>query len=197
MKQIEITVQVNNTLEEIDSILKNQKFKLIRRSKVKDKYMTTNLKALTKENILTILSKCVLLRYLNVDNKNIFKKITYKNKQYKDNIVISEEKISINIDDLENAEKLFSKLGFETIINVNYDVIVYEKNGLELALQNVENLGLLLEYESPIDYSNFSDEKILKEKEKMQEEIKKLNINIGNNYDIKKAYELVLMKMNK
>ncbi len=197
MKQIEITVQVNNTLEEIDSILKNQKFKLIRRSKVKDKYMTTNLKALTKENILTILSKCVLLRYLNVDNKNIFKKITYKNKQYKDNIVISEEKISINIDNLENAEKLFSKLGFETIINVNYDVIVYEKNGLELALQNVENLGLLLEYESPIDYSNFSDEKILKEKEKMQEEIKKLNINIGNNYDIKKAYELVLMKMNK
>ena len=197
MKQIEITVQVNNTLEEIDSILKNQKFKLIRRSKVKDKYMTTNLKALTKENILTILSKCVLLRYLNVDNKNIFKKITYKNKQYKDNIVISEEKISINIDDLENAEKLFSKLGFETIINVNYDVIVYEKNGLELAFQNVENLGLLLEYESPIDYSNFSDEKILKEKEKMQEEIKKLNINIGNNYDIKKAYELVLMKMNK
>ena len=197
MKQIEITVQVNNTLEEIDSILKNQKFKLIRRSKVKDKYMTTNLKALTKENILTILSKCVLLRYLNVDNKNIFKKITYKNKQYKDNIVISEEKISINIDDLENAEKLFSKLGFETIINVNYDVIVYEKNGLELALQNVENLGLLLEYESPIDYSNFSDEKILKEKENMQEEIKKLNINIGNNYDIKKAYELVLMKMNK
>ena len=197
MKQIEITVQVNNTLEEIDSILKNQKFKLIRRSKVKDKYMTTNLKALTKENILTILSKCVLLRYLNVDNKKIFKKITYKNKQYKDNIVISEEKISINIDNLENAEKLFSKLGFETIINVNYDVIVYEKNGLELALQNVENLGLLLEYESPIDYSNFSDEKILKEKEKMQEEIKKLNINIGNNYDIKKAYELVLMKMNK
>ena len=169
MKQIEITVQVNNTLEEIDSILKNQKFKLIRRSKVKDKYMTTNLKALTKENILTILSKCVLLRYLNVDNKNIFKKITYKNKQYKDNIVISEEKISINIDDLENAEKLFSKLGFETIINVNYDVIVYEKNGLELAFQNVENLGLLLEYESPIDCSNFSDEKILKEKEKMQE----------------------------
>lgn len=197
MKQIEITVQVNNTLEEIDSILKNQKFKLIRRSKVKDKYMTTNLKALTKENILTILSKCVLLRYLNVDNKNIFKKITYKNKQYKDNIVISEEKISINIDDLENAEKLFSKLGFKTIINVNYDVIVYEKNGLELAFQNVENLGLLLEYESPIDCSNFSDEKILKEKEKMQEEIKKLNINIGNNYDIKKAYELVLMKMNK
>lgn len=157
--------------------------------------MTQHFKNLKKENILETLSTCVLLRYLNVDNKKISRKITYKNKHYKDDIVISEEKININIDNIEKAKQLFSTLGFKNIVNVNYNVIVYEKDKIELAFQNVENLGLLLEYESLTDCSNLSDEEIITEKQKMMNYIKKLNISIENDYDIKKAYELILKEL--
>jgi len=195
MEQIEITVTVNNTLEEIDTILKKQNFKLIRRSRIEDKYMTQHSSLLSEDNIIEILKTCVLIRFLNVNNKKIFKKITYKNKKYKNNTVISEEKINVNIDDIEKAEQLFLVLGFENIVNVNYDVIVYEKDGFELAFQNVEGLGLLLEYESRFDYSDSTDEEILQEKNKMLREIRKLNISIGNDYDIKKAQELILKSL--
>lgn len=195
MKQIEVTVKVNNSLEQVDSILTKQGFKPIRNSRIEDKYMTNQYKKLTKDNILEILKNCVLVRFLNVNNKEIFKRITYKEKVYSGSIVISEEKTNVIIDSTEKAEELFEKLGFKKIVEVNYDVIVYEKNGIELAFQNVENLGLLLEYESSKDYTKFSDEDIICEKKKMLNKIKKLNINIGNDYDIKKAYELILKEL--
>lgn len=39
MKQVEITLKVNNTLEEVDLILKKQNFKVIRRSRIEDIYI--------------------------------------------------------------------------------------------------------------------------------------------------------------
>lgn len=191
MKQIEITVKVNDSIKQVDKLLKDQGFKIIRTSRIEDKYMSNSHGVLNKDSILDILKKCVLIRFLNVNNKEIFKRITYKDKTYNGSTVISEEKINIIIDNIDNAEKLFEKLGFKKIVEVNYDVIVYEKNGVELAFQNVENLGLLLEYESSDDYSNFTDEDIIKEKRKMLDEIRKFNIDIENDYDVKKAYELI------
>ena len=195
MKQIEVTVKVNSSLDEVDNILKKQGFRIIRTSRVEDKYMSNKFEQLTKVNILDILKNCVLIRFLNINNKETFKRITYKDKVYKDKTVISEEKINIIIDDIEQAEKLFAKLGFKKIVEVNYDVIVYEKDGVELAFQNVENLGLLLEYEKSNDYTGYSNEDIIREKEKMLEEIRKLKISIENDYDVKKAYELIKQKL--
>ncbi len=195
MKQIEVTVKVNSSLDEVDNILKKQGFKIIRTSRVEDKYMSNKFEQLTKDNILDFLKSCILIRFLDVNSKETFKRITYKDKVYKDKTVISEEKINIIIDNIEQAEKLFEKLGFKKIVEVNYDVIVYEKDGVELAFQNVENLGLLLEYESGNDYIGFSDEEIIHEKEKMLEEIRKLKINIENDYDVKKAYELIYKRL--
>ncbi len=191
MKQIEVTVKVNDSIKQVDKLLKDQGFKIIRTSRIEDKYMSNSHGVLSKDSILDILKKCVLVRFLNVNNKEIFKRITYKDKTYNGSTVISEEKINIIIDNIDNAEKLFEKLGFKKIVEVNYDVIVYEKNGVELAFQNVENLGLLLEYESSDDYSNFTDADIIKEKRKMLDEIRKFNIDIENDYDVKKAYELI------
>ena len=76
MKQIEITTKVNNTPEEIDKILSNQGFRIIRKSRIEDKYKTILYNELNKDNILEILSKCVLIRYLNVNNEQEFKKLT-------------------------------------------------------------------------------------------------------------------------
>jgi predicted adenylyl cyclase CyaB len=196
MKQIEITVRVNNQLNEIDSILTRQGFRIIRRSRIEDNYKTLEYNNLSKDNILNVLSKCVLIRYLNVNNEKEFKKITYKNKIYENNNVISEEKISVNIDDINNADKLFEILGFKTIVNVNYDAIVYSNDKIELCFQDVEGLGLLLEYENEKDFDGYSSDEIIKEKYKMLDEIKKYNLNITNEIDVKKAYELIYTKIS-
>ena len=196
MKQIEITVRVNNQLNEIDSILTRQGFRIIRRSRIEDNYKTLEYNNLSKDNILNVLSKCVLIRYLNVNNEKEFKKITYKNKIYENNNVISEEKISVNIDDINNADKLFEILGFKTIVNVNYDAIVYSNDKIELCFQDVEGLGLLLEYENEKDFDGYSSDEIIKEKYKMLDDIKKYNLNITNEIDVKKAYELIYTKMS-
>ena len=105
MKQIEITTYVNNTLQEVDDILKRQGFKVIRKSKIKDIYKTLKYNELNKNNILNILSESVLIRYLKVNDKDEYKKLTYKNKIYDNDIVISEEKINVTIDDINKTDK--------------------------------------------------------------------------------------------
>ena len=126
MKQIEVTTRVNESLKDVEKKLKEQGFEFIRKSRIEDIYMTQKLDNLRKDNIIDILKNSVLIRYLLVNNKDVFKKITYKNKVYKDDVVISEEKINVNIDDIEKAEKLFDVLGFKKLVEVKYDVIVYK-----------------------------------------------------------------------
>lgn len=196
MKQIEITVKVNNTLGEVDKILISKGFKLIRKSRVEDEYVCPNDINVNRENILKVLSSSVLIRYLKTQDGE-FKKITYKDKKYdKNDMVISEEKINVSIDDIQSAHKLFKKINFKNLVDVKYDVIVYSNNDYEFAFQNVEGLGLLLEFENENDFEGVSDEAIANEKQKMYEIIKNYGIKIENNYDIKKAYELVMKKLS-
>ena len=174
MKQIEITTYVNNTLQEVDDILKRQGFKVIRKSKIKDIYKTLKYNELNKNNILNILSESVLIRYLKVNDKDEYKKLTYKNKIYDNDIVISEEKINVTIDDINKMNKLLELIGLKTIVNVNYDVIVYSNDDIEFCFQSVGNLGLLLEYENKNDYDGYTNEEILSEKFKMLKEIQSM-----------------------
>ena len=196
MKQIEITVKVNNTLDEVDKILISKGFKLIRKSRVEDEYVCPNDINVNRENILKVLSSSVLIRYLKTKDGE-FKKITYKDKKYdKNDMVISEEKINVSINDIQSAHKLFKKINFKNLVDVKYDVIVYSTNDYEFAFQNVEGLGLLLEFENENDFEGVSDEAIANEKQKMYEIIKNYGIKVENNYDIKKAYELVMKKLS-
>lgn len=196
IKQIEITVKVNNTLDEVDKILISKGFKLIRKSRVEDEYVCPNDINVNRENILKVLSSSVLIRYLKTQDGE-FKKITYKDKKYsKEGIVISEEKINVSIDDTTKAQELFEKINFKKLVSVHYDVIVYSNNDYEFAFQDVEGLGLLLEFENKNDFEGVSDEAVANEKQKMYEIIKTYGIKVENNYDIKKAYELVMKKLN-
>ena len=199
MKQIEITVKVKNSLSEVDKIWKNSDFKIIRKSRVEDEYLCPKqiVKKLTKDNIIECLNNSVLIRYLNVSG-NEFKKITYKEKKYdKSNTVISEEKVNVSIDDINNAIKLFEKLKFNHLVSVKYDVIVYSNGNYEFAFQDVENLGLLLEFENIKDFSEVDDSQIKEEKEKMLNILKKYNLSISEDYDIKKAYELLSKNLDR
>ena len=194
MKQIEITVRLNENMQSAISKLENQGFKKIRESQIDDVYMTAKLKELNKDNIQTILKKSVLLRSIKLENKEI-KKITYKNKEIdKNGDVISEQKINLDCSDLEKAKDLFEHLEFEELIRVKYKVIVYSKGKVEYAFQDVENLGVLIEYENMDDFEGKSLDEINTVKKNMFEEIKNTGINLTEEKDVKKAYEFILNK---
>jgi len=193
MKQIEITLRLNETMESAIKKLENLGFINIRESDINDIYMTQLKKEMTKDNIQYILSKSLLLRSLKIDESEI-KKITYKNKEYENGQVISEEKVNVNCDDLKNAKKLFEHLDFEELIEVKYHVLVMAKDGVELAFQKVEGLGILIEYENINDYSNKTLNEIKEEKIKMYEMIKSLGVEITKEIDVKKAEELIKRK---
>ena len=194
MKQIEITVRLDENMQSAISKLENQGFKKIRESQIDDVYMTAKLKELNKDNIQTILKKSVLLRSLKLENKEI-KKITYKNKETdKDGDIISEQKINLDCSDLEKAKDLFEHLEFEELIRVRYKVTVYGKGKVEYAFQDVENLGVLIEYENMNDFEGKSLDEINTVKKNMFEEIKNTGINLTEEKDVKKAYEIILNK---
>ena len=187
MKQIEITVRLDENMQSAISKLENQGFKKIRESEIDDIYMTSKLKELNKDNIQTILKKSVLLRNLKLENKEI-KKITYKNKEIdKNGDIISEQKINLDCSDLEKAKDLFEHLEFEELIRVRYKVTVYGKCKVEYAFQNVENLGVLIEYENMNDFEGKSLDEINSAKNNMFEEIKNTGINVTDEKDVKKS----------
>lgn len=193
MKQIETTGEVFQSLDEINDILTKQNFKIIRKSRIEDKYMSQFVNQLNSNNIISILEKSVLLRKLILDGKEI-NKITYKDKKYDNGILLYEEKTSVSIDSIEDAENLFLKLDFKNLVNVNYNCTVYSNDNMELAFQDVENLGMLVEYESKEDFDGKSSEEINKKKLEMLEEIRNLGLIVGNK-DIRKANELILKSL--
>ena len=148
--------------------------------------MTSKLRELNKYNIQDILKKSVLLRKIKIENNEI-KKITYKNKEFDDNgDVISEQKINLDCSDLEKAKELFEYLKFEELIRVKYKVVVYSKDKVEYAFQDVENLGTLIEYENTEDFEGKSLDEINETKNSMFNEIKNTGINITEEKDVKK-----------
>lgn len=149
-----------------------------------------------KENIQQFLKHSVILRNLKLDGKEI-KKITYKNKQldYNGDIIL-EQKVNLDCDDLVKAKSLFNCLGFYNLIEVKYHVIVYEKNGKEFAFQIVENLGNLIEYENVNDFEGKSALEISDAKKEMLNDIIECDIRITDEFDVKKAFELIEKKYN-
>ena len=73
MKQIEITVRLNENMQSAIRKLEMQGFKKIRESEIDDVYMTSKLSELNRDNIQKILKKSVLLRKLKLENKEIKK----------------------------------------------------------------------------------------------------------------------------
>lgn len=190
MVQIEVTTRVNNKLSEIDNLLNKEGFKKIYTARIEDSYFSLRSAELAKDNILDILKSCVLIRYIKSENSEI-RKLIYKNKKYESDIVLSEEKTSVGIDNINDAKELFKKLNYQGVVDVNYNTCIYSNLKDELAFQDVEGLGLLLEYENAKDFYLASANEILTEKSMMMMIIKNYGIDVTEDYDVKKAYELI------
>ena len=74
--------------------------------------------------------------------------------------------------------------------------MISQTEKITLILEDVEEIGLLIEYENNNDFSNINDDEILKIKKEMYEKIKSYGIKLEEFKDIKKAYELIKEKYN-
>ena len=196
MQTIEITVKVNESKKTAKAKLIKNGFKQTSDEYGHDIYMTKELNSINKDNLFDLLNNSIILRHHYGKYREERKWIISKNKKYKNNNVTSEEIISVLIDDIEKMKAILEKDGYQELIEKKQYFNDFTKDDIVFTLEEVEDIGLLIEYENKNDFSNYNSDEIIKEKEKMYNIIKETGIDISDDYDIKKAYDLIIKKYN-
>lgn len=185
MKQTEITAQVFNSLEDIDLLLKNKGFILNKKVVLKDYYFTRFGKEKVKNmNYKELLESFILLRNLTGDVNET--ELIFKNKLFdKSGNVIEEEKFKTKVDSMESSLKILKCAKLYNWCNLTQNLFIYKKDEKELCVQDVDGLGIFIEYEEDPSYKNLkADEKIIL----MINYLKDLNLILGEDFFCKKVY---------
>lgn len=196
MMSNEITVRINCTLQEMCNLLESKNFSIVDKYNLEDIYYIKKGTHVRKENVRKILKKYVLIRKVTQFLPEKFEKsytelkLTLKNKQINnDGTIIRQEKCNCQIYNQEQGKEFLEKLGYKEIMNIKEKDIVYEKDGLKLAIKDIENGESLIEVET------VKDNQKLDTIEKLKAVINELQIPIDtNDYFVKKA-EIELKKI--
>lgn len=179
----EITVKIKGSLNEFYKIIEEKDFKIAHKFSMNDAYFIPETLNLNKMSTREILSKAILVREIKGKTSGkIIKKITFKIKNFDDNgNILSQEAINCDIIDIEEAKKLLKAIGYQEIMCIKEDDVVYEKDGLQLAIKDIKNGHNLIEIET-------EDNDDLNTIDKLIQRINKLDIPIyTDNYFVKKA----------
>ena len=179
----EITVKIKVSLDEFYKIIEEKGFWIDHEFSMNDTYFIPETLNLNKMSTREILSKAVLVREINGKTSGkVIKKITFKIKNFDDNgNVLSQESVNCDIKDIEDAKNLLKAIGYREVMCIKEDDIVYEKDGLQLAIKDIKNGDKLIEIET-----EENDE--LNTIDKLIQKISKLDIPIyTDNYFVKKA----------
>ena len=188
MKETEITVQIFDTLKEIQQKLKEQEFEMVENYQMTDyyfsKYPLSKIKTMSYE---ILLKNSFLVRKI-VDDKPHFQ-LCYKDKTLdKQGNVILEEKLVSKISEVEKAVKIFEKANLTKWSVCFNNTFVYKKGDICFALQCITNLGIFIEYEEDKTMEKLTiDEKI----KLMKHYIQNLGLKLGKEYSCKKVFMLL------
>ncbi len=187
----EITVKLKCTIEEISKILENNNFKIIEKFYLDDKYFIPKVLNLNNLKSREILSNAILLRNFDeeIPNRKQYK-LTFKRKQIdKNGTILEQDKIECEILNIEDGVRFLNSIGYIEIMEIKEFDLVYEKQGLKIAIKNIENGDKLIEIETA--KNNIELDTI----EKIIKRIEELNIPVDkSNYFVKKA-EIELEKI--
>ena len=187
----EITVKTKGEIEDLYRILEEREYKIIDEFYMDDSYFIPNNIEIEKMSTRWILSKAVLVRDIVSKMKDTKKKITFKIKEIdeKGNI-LKQNAISCDIFNIEDAKNLLKAIGYKEIMNIKESDLVYEKDGIPLAIKNIINGDNLIEIET-------DDRDGFRTIQELKETVNKLDIPIEtNDYFVKKA-EIELDKILK
>lgn len=192
MQETEITVQVFEEKETILSHLQKQGFKLERTFQLNDWYYIKHddISGITYQNLL---SQSILIRQIITDAERC--QICFKDKTYDNNgNVVSEEKITSQINNLENTKRIFRRAGLNNYCTLFNTSFVFRKDEIYFALQVIDDLGIFIEYEEDetLPKGLSPHQKI----DIMLNRVKSLGLPIGEDYSCKKV-EMYIEKHKK
>lgn len=189
-KEIEITVLVTCSYEELHKQLINQKFVIKEDYQLNDIYMIDKKIDIKKLTSLEVLQRCILIRNI----ANIEKQLLYKYKKYASNGDILEQgKVKCHIDDIEEGINFMEAIDYRKLFTINDKCIVYTNGVIELAVQLVNEKYIFIEVENREENVG-NDSDIIN---KLKEQIDSLDLSIDkSNYFVKKA-ELMLNEVLK
>ena len=188
----EITVKIKGKLDEFYKIVEEKGFKIDHEFFMSDAYFIPQNLNLNKMSTREILSKAILVREIRGKTSGkITKKITFKIKNFDEHgNILSQEAINCDILNIEDAKNLLKAIGYQEIMCINEADVVYEKDGLQLAIKDINDGDKLIEVET-------EENEELNTIDKLIQRINKLDIPIyTDNYFVKKA-EIELDKVLK
>ena len=190
MKETEITVQVFEDFDTIKSKLVGQGYAIVEEVIMKDYYFSKYpMEELKEFEYKKIMKNSFLVRCVESENERDLK-VVYKDKEVdENNNVISEQKYSCKIADPDTMIKIFQCANLTCWCEVKQTMYEFNNGVTHFALQDVEGLGLFIEYEEDESMDGLSEyEKI----EVLLNRLRALDLKIGDDYSCKK----VLMKFN-
>lgn len=179
----EITVKIKVKLDKFYKLVEEKGFKVVNKFSMDDTYFIPKTLKLETMSTREILSKAVLIRDIKSGiSDRITKKITFKIKNFDEcGNILSQESINCDILNIEDAKKLLKAIGYKEIMNIKEDDVVYEKDGFELSIKNINNGDKLIEIETEENNDFDTIEKLIKK-------VNELEIPIyTDNYFVKKA----------
>ena len=186
----EITLKIKCQLSEFCKIAEEKGFKIVDKFSLDDTYFIPANVNLDKTNVRNILSKAVLVReIIEKMTKGRKKFITFKIKNFdKKGNILNQKSINCKILNTEEAKEILTAIGYKEIMNIKENDIVYEKDGLQMAIKEIKNGDNLVEIET-------EERGELDTVEKIIQQVNKIGIPVyTDNYFVKKA-EIELEKL--
>ncbi len=179
----EITVKIKVKLDKFYKLVEEKGFKVVNKFSMDDTYFIPKTLKLETMSTREILSKAVLIRDIKSGiSDRITKKITFKIKNFDEyGNILSQESINCDILNIEDAKKLLKAIGYKEIMNIKEDDVVYEKDGFELAIKDINNGDKLIEIETKENNDFDTIEKLIKKVNEREIPI------YTDNYFVKKA----------
>lgn len=185
MREVELTIQLLDELDEVTKNVEEQGYELIQKYYIKDYYMIHKSVDLGLSNY-SILKKCLLIREVKTDST--YKYLIYKNKEYDNNgKILSQNKVKINIDSISEVKKILELVDFHTLIEIENNSLVYKKDNIEFTIQKITDpKGLYIEMEANEEELKEKDDEIVKEV--LKNKLNSLNLKTTGDYEVKKAF---------
>lgn len=187
----EITVKLKCSIKELCNLLEKKEFRIVEKYILDDTYFIPKELDLKDMSNREILSRAILLRDITefIPERKVIK-LTFKNKQIDDKgNILKQNKIDCEILNVETGKAFIEAIGYDELMNIEENDIVYEKDGLQIAIKDIKDGDQLIEVETVKGNSE------LDTIEKIKQKIKELEIPIDtNDYFIKKA-EIELSKV--
>ena len=184
MKEIEILVEVYDSIDKVKGILNNFTFEGIKT--VIDEYYYDPKREELKPDKDNKLFNCLRLRTKNNDYT-----LTYKNDIYDGEKWLYSNEYETKVESLDTTRNILEKLGLKKFIIINNKKHVYRTDKSEIVLEEVKDVGLFME----VEYCTEEDIDVKKMKNEIDSFIKSLNINVSEELNMGKP-EMYLKKFN-